>query len=88
MKICVNIKTKIIINTATSVTALNFSEINRATLPPNFLSRKAMAKYLKKRPDIDASINIKKDIPKNPPDIVNTLYGIGVKAAMNVVINA
>ena len=56
--------------------------------PPKYFITVATAKNLPPRPKIDATMNVGILIPKSPPAIVNTLYGIGVNAATKIAKNA
>lgn len=52
---------------------------------PNFQIKNATAKNRAERPIIDAIINIKKLISNAPAEIVNILYGNGVKPAVKMI---
>jgi len=69
-------------------TTLKYLYSTLAILFPYNLTKYAIAKNLIALPKIEAMINIKISILKRPAEIVNTLYGIGVNAAKNIVKNA
>jgi len=55
---------------------------------PNLCIKKATRKNLIPLPNNDATAKAIKFILKNPAEIVNSLYGIGVKAETNIARNA
>ena len=62
----------------------NLFSRNQATLSPKIAIEPVMSMYRVPLPKIEASKNLRKFRSKTPAERVNTLNGIGVKAAIKI----